>query len=159
MTYPTDATPATDRDWMLRAIEVARYCRAEPGRPMVGTVIVDAVGHEIAYGYSRETGDDVHAEASALAKVPPPDTSLTGATLYTTIEPCSQRGPGPAGDRGTACTRLILAAGIRRVVLGWRPPADRYPHSDGYEVLTEAGVDVLVMSELADRVAIPVVPS
>ena len=42
----------------------------------VGAVIVDAAGEEIAWGYSRETDDHVHAEESALAKLAADDPRL-----------------------------------------------------------------------------------
>src|SRR6202012_2885503 len=55
--------------------------------------------------------------------------------LFVTLEPCST--PGRTG----ACTEAILAAGLRRVVVGATdPPPDHSGH--GLEVLRQAGVDV-----------------
>ena len=60
----------------------------------------------------------MHAEESALGKLSPGEPRLAGATIYSTLEPCSQR-----KSRPRTCTELIIAAGLRRVVIAWREPA------------------------------------
>jgi diaminohydroxyphosphoribosylaminopyrimidine deaminase / 5-amino-6-(5-phosphoribosylamino)uracil reductase len=137
--------PWTDVDyqWMRRAIELSCYCPPSSSAFSVGAAILDRHGNEIATGYSRE-GDDphVHAEEAALAKVTPEQ--LPGATLYSTLEPCSQR-----KSRPVTCTQHILNAGITRVVIAWREPA-LFVDCHGAELLTDAGVDVIEIPELAD---------
>ena len=48
----------------------------------------------------------IHAEANAICKLAKSSTNGQGATLYTTLSPC------------TECTKLILQSGISNVVVG-----------------------------------------
>ncbi len=66
----------------------------EEGGPLDGARITDLI----------EFGRIVHAEMAAICTAARRGTSLRGATLYTTTYPCHE------------CTRLIIAAGIKRVV-------------------------------------------
>ncbi|MGH3912239.1 MAG: deaminase [Pseudonocardiaceae bacterium] len=135
-----------DTRWMRRAIELSYQCPPAGSAYSVGAVIIDAEGQEIATGYSRETDPKVHAEESALAKLPIGDPRLRGATLYSTLEPCSQR-----ASRPRACTQLILDAGIPRVVIAWREPSLFVENCVGVESLTQHGVHVIEMPELAEE--------
>lgn len=143
----THQRPFTDHDWMRLALELSRRCPPADTAYSVGAVIVGADGQQIASGYSRETDDAVHAEESALAKIPPDDPRLATATLYSTMEPCSRR-----ASRPRSCTHLILAAGIPLVVIGWREPALFVADAQGTELLTEAGVTVVELPDVADEV-------
>ncbi|WP_018636025.1 deaminase [Parafrankia elaeagni] len=138
--------PFDDHSWMRRAIELARRCPPAAGAYSVGAVIVGADGSEIASGYSREVDDAVHAEESALAKIPVDDPRLATATIYSTLEPCSQR-----RSRPRTCAQLILAAGIPRVVIAWREPSLFVADCQGFELLTAAGVTVVELPDLADQ--------
>lgn len=71
-------THADDVTWMERAIELSRKCPPAEGAFSVGAIIVSADGEELATGYSRETDAHVHAEESALAKLPADDPRLAG---------------------------------------------------------------------------------
>src|SRR5215216_424678 len=104
-----------DVKWMEYAIDLSRRCPVTTGAFSVGAVIVSAGGDEIAFGFSRETDAKVRAEESALIKAEGLD--LAGATIYSTLEPCSQR-----ASRPKTCTQLILGTGISRVVTAWREP-------------------------------------
>lgn len=137
---------STDHDWMLLAIELATRCPPSRGAYSVGAVVVDAAGNELARGYSRESDPVVHAEESALAKLPPGDPRLATATLYTTLEPCTRR-----ASRPRPCARLVLDAGLRRVVLAWREPDLFVDDCRGVETLVAAGVEVVELTELAER--------
>lgn len=145
----THATPA-DYAWMRLAIELAHQCPPSAGAFSVGAVIVDQHGKEISRGYSREADSRVHAEESALAKLTSDDPRLKTATIYSTLEPCSQR-----KSRSRTCTQLILAAGIPRVVLAWREPSLFVADCQGYELLTKAGVTVVETVDLADEARAP----
>lgn len=137
--------PAADHAWMARAIELSRKCPPAEGAFNVGAIVVGADGREISGGYSRESDDPhVHAEESALAKLPPDDPRLTTATLYSTLEPCSERRSHPV-----PCTRLIIAARIPRVVIAWREPDLFVADCQGVELLAAAGVEVVELSGLA----------
>lgn len=79
--------------------------------PCVGAVVVKN-GTLIAKGYHRKAGMP-HAEVNALAMA---GRDAAGATIYVTLEPCNHTGRTPP------CTEKILAAGIKRVVVGMNDP-------------------------------------
>ncbi|MGW2689466.1 deaminase [Streptomyces sp. NPDC001414] len=140
---------APDRDqdlrWIKRAIDLAALCPPATGAYSVGAVIVGADGTELAAGYSRKTDPHEHAEEAALAKLSAVDPRLVGATIYSTLEPCSQR-----RSPRTPCAQRILAAGIPRVVIAWREPSLFIDDCVGYEQLVQAGVTVVELPELAE---------
>ena len=135
-----------DHRWMTRAIDLAHRCPPATGAYSVGAVIIDENTDEIAFGYSREVDDTVHAEESALTKLDPDDLRLATATIYSTLEPCSQR-----TSRPRTCTQLILDAKIPRVVIAWREPSLFVADCQGYELLTAAGVTVVELPELGEQ--------
>ncbi|GHG60161.1 hypothetical protein GCM10018779_27250 [Streptomyces griseocarneus] len=134
-----------DRAWLELAIEVARDCPPSSTAYSVGAVIVAADGTELARGHSREDHPLSHAEEAALAKLSPDDPRLAGATLYSSLEPCSVR-----SSRPRACAHLVLGTGIPRVVLAWREPSLFVADCTGVELLEQAGVEVVEIPELAD---------
>ncbi|TNC23908.1 dihydrofolate reductase family protein [Amycolatopsis alkalitolerans] len=111
----------------------------------VGAVITDADDNVLATGYSGETDPHDHAEEAALAKLGA-DSRLAGATIYSSLEPCSER-----ASRPVTCTRHILDAGIPRVVFAWREP-DVFVHAQGAELLRAAGREVVEIPDLAAAV-------
>ncbi|MBF6173569.1 dCMP deaminase [Nocardia blacklockiae] len=129
---------------MHHAIGLARLCPRSPTAFSVGAVVVGADGIELAHGYSRETDLKVHAEESALNKLGD-DPRLPEATLYSTLEPCSQR----ASTDRAPCTDRILAAGLTRVVIAWREPATFVDNCVGVEKLREHGIEVIELPDLA----------
>ncbi|MFI7194442.1 deaminase [Nocardia nova] len=131
--------------WMNRAIELAEQCPVVEGAFSVGAVIV-VDGEEIATGYSRETDEKVHAEESALNKLAADDPRLSRATIYSTLEPCSER----AMKTRVPCTDRILQAGIPEVVIAWREPSTFVEDCVGVEKLQQEGVTVIELPELAD---------
>jgi diaminohydroxyphosphoribosylaminopyrimidine deaminase/5-amino-6-(5-phosphoribosylamino)uracil reductase len=141
----TEAT-AADLRWMERAIELSERCPPSGRAYSVGAIIVGADGRELASGYSREGDPRVHAEERALGKLAGGDRRLAAATIYSTLEPCSQRRSGPR-----TCTELIIAAGVRRVVIAWREPGLFVADCQGCELLATAGVSVIELANLASR--------
>jgi len=142
---------SADARWMSLAVQLAALPPPSPGAYSVGAVIVAADGTEVARGFSREGGDPhVHAEESALGKVPPDDPRLAGAIIYSTLEPCSQR-----RSRPRSCTELILATGIRRVVIAWREPSLFVADCVGVELLERAGVEVTELPGFAAAAKAP----
>src|SRR6202008_4823062 len=140
-----------DERWMRFAVSLAWQCPPSDTAFSVGAVIVDATGTELSYGFSREGGDPVvHAEESALGKLSPGEPRLAGATIYSTLEPCSQR-----KSRPRTCTELIIAAGLRRGVIAWRGPALLVAACQGYELLARAGLPVTELPECAKAAAAP----
>ncbi|HBG25107.1 MAG: CMP deaminase [Bacteroidetes bacterium GWF2_41_61] len=68
----------------------------------------------------------LHAEANAITKVAKSGNSSAGATMYVTTSPCLE------------CAKLIIQAGIVRLVF-----RNNYRRTDGVDLLTKAGVDVV----------------
>ncbi|MGW5383959.1 deaminase [Nocardia sp. NPDC003963] len=130
--------------WMNRAIALAGLCPVVEGAFSVGAVIV-ADGEEIATGYSRETDPKIHAEEAALDKLDPEDPRLTRATIYSTLEPCSER----ATKTRLPCTERILVARLPEVVIAWREPSTFVEDCIGVEKLRQHGVKVIELPELA----------
>jgi 5-amino-6-(5-phosphoribosylamino)uracil reductase len=144
------AVPA-DRHWLALACELAAQCPPSRTAFSVGAVVVAADGTELARGHSREGGDPVvHAEEAALARIDPADPRLPGATVYSSLEPCARRASRPA-----PCARLILDAGVRRVVTAWREPDTFVTDADGSGLLASHGVDVLVLPEYEETAKAP----
>ena len=67
----------------------------------------------------------LHAEANAITKLARSGNNSDQATLYVTASPCIE------------CAKLIIQAGIRRVVY-----AEQYRLTDGIDLLRRAGVEV-----------------
>ncbi|GGW74479.1 dihydrofolate reductase family protein [Streptomyces caelestis] len=142
---------AADHHWLALACELAAQCPPSDTAFSVGAVMVAADGTELARGHSREGGDPVvHAEEAALAKTDPADPRIAGATVYSSLEPCARRASRPA-----PCARLILDAGVRRVVTAWREPDTFVAGADGSGVLAAAGVEVVVLPEHEERAKAP----
>jgi diaminohydroxyphosphoribosylaminopyrimidine deaminase / 5-amino-6-(5-phosphoribosylamino)uracil reductase len=140
-----------DERWMRVAISLAWQCPPSETAFSVGAVIVDATGAELSRGFSREGGNPAaHAEEAALGKLASGEPRLAGATIYSTLEPCSQR-----RSRPRTCTELIIAAGLARVVIAWREPALFVADAQGYELLSRAGLTVTEMPDLAADAAAP----
>jgi dCMP deaminase len=74
----------------------------------------------------------LHAEANAITKVARSNNSSDGSTLYVTASPCVE------------CAKLIIQAGIRRVVFH-----ELYRLSDGIDLLTRAGVEIVHIDEIS----------
>lgn len=71
----------------------------------------------------------LHAEANAITKVARSNNSSDGSTLYITDSPCIE------------CAKLIIQAGIRRVVF-----SKHYRLDDGIRLLERAGIEIVHIS-------------
>jgi 5-amino-6-(5-phosphoribosylamino)uracil reductase len=134
---------ATDRYWLRETIELSKRCPPSQTAFSVGAIIVGANGAPLASGFSREADPRDHAEEAALGKLRPGDPRLTGATIYSSLEPCGVR-----ASRPHPCAELIIAAGLRRVVYAWREPP-LLATGGGADILRAAGVSVTEVPELA----------
>lgn len=150
MTLSTESAAFDDDHWISLAIELSHECPPSDSAFSVGAVIVGADGEELSRGYSRENDPKVHAEESALAKLATDDMRLRTATIYSSLEPCSQR-----ASRPRPCARLILDAGIPRVVTAWREPGLFVADAQGTELLTAAGVDVVELTQYSELALAP----
>jgi|HubBroStandDraft_5_1064220.scaffolds.fasta_scaffold17712_2 diaminohydroxyphosphoribosylaminopyrimidine deaminase/5-amino-6-(5-phosphoribosylamino)uracil reductase len=140
-------SPAADRRWLLEAIELSRRCPPSESAFSVGALLVAAGDRVLGCGYSREHDSADHAEEVALARAAGLSSGagqLAGATLYSSLEPCAAR-----ASRPVPCADLIIAAGVRRVVIAWLEPPLFVP-GGGAIRLREAGVEVIVRPDLAD---------
>ncbi|MFH1155887.1 MAG: bifunctional diaminohydroxyphosphoribosylaminopyrimidine deaminase/5-amino-6-(5-phosphoribosylamino)uracil reductase RibD [Pseudomonadota bacterium] len=108
----TPNRPMNDSDYMIQAIALAEQGRGFTSpNPMVGAVVVR--DHAIVgRGWHRAAGQ-AHAEVEAIDDA---GDLARGSDLYVTLEPCNHFGKTPP------CTRKIIAAGIRRVVVGTQDP-------------------------------------
>ena len=119
-----------DETWMRRCLELAaRGGRVSPN-PAVGCVIVSKRGEVLAEGWHRGPGS-AHGEADALAKL---GGRAAGATLYVNLEPCNHHGRTPP------CAPAVIAAGVRRVVIGAMDPIPG--HAGGARRIARAGIEV-----------------
>ena len=122
----------TDDALMERAIENAEKVRGSTApNPWVGAVILSADG-EFFDGATEPPGGS-HAERVAIDLA---GTKARGATLYTTLEPCSHHGRTPP------CVSHILESGVERVVTGVTDP-DPHVSGAGIDALKAAGVEVV----------------
>ena len=121
---------------MHRAMKLAEkgWGRTRPN-PLVGCVIVRD-NRVIAEGYHAALGQ-AHAERAAIEQATQRGISLTGATLYVNLEPCSHYG------RTSPCADLIIASGIQQVVLAMQDP-NPLVAGRGIQALRAAGIEVTV---------------
>ena len=123
------------REYMKQALELARKGAGWVNpNPLVGAVVVRD-GEVLATGYhDRYRGP--HAERMAFDYADAHGIDMCGATVIDTLEPCCHVGSQPA------CTDLILAHGISRVVVGSIDP-NPVVAGKGLRILEEAGVKVV----------------
>ncbi len=119
---------------MRRAMYMAETARlhARPN-PWVGAVLVCTNG-AIHEGATQSPGN-AHAEIVALQSAAAAGDSTVGATLYTTLEPCSHIG------RTGPCTEAIIAAGITHVVSAIADP-DSKVAGKGFAALRAANIEI-----------------
>jgi diaminohydroxyphosphoribosylaminopyrimidine deaminase/5-amino-6-(5-phosphoribosylamino)uracil reductase len=123
---------------MQRCLELARRAlgRTAPN-PLVGCVIVQE-GEVVGEGFHPAAGQP-HAEIFALRQA---GDRARGATLYVNLEPCNHYGRTPP------CSEAVVAAGLRRVVVGMIDPNPRVSGA-GIARLQQAGIEVGVGVEEA----------
>ncbi len=105
-----------DESWMWKAIHLAREA-AKLNEVPVGAVIIDGDGKILAAASNRTIKNNdptAHAEILALrtAAIRAGNYRLTGATVYTTIEPCAM------------CAGALVNARVARLVYG--APDERF---------------------------------
>ena len=130
-----------------RYLEMARiwaknsYCtRRQVGALVVKNNMIISDGYNgTPSGFENICEDDngvtkpyvLHAEANAITKLARSSNNSDGATIYITASPCIE------------CAKLIIQAGIRRVVYG-----EKYRLTDGIELLERAGIEVVYLGDL-----------
>jgi dCMP deaminase len=76
-------------------------------------------------GQRHELCRGLHAEQNAIIQAAKHGVGIRGATLYTTLHPCSM------------CAKMAINAGVQRIVC-----AEAYPDDLGRQLLVQAGVPV-----------------
>jgi diaminohydroxyphosphoribosylaminopyrimidine deaminase/5-amino-6-(5-phosphoribosylamino)uracil reductase len=135
---------AVDNAHLARSIELAEFGlgRVHPN-PMVGALVVREE-RVLGEGWHEECGGP-HAEVNAIAAATASGASLTGSTLYVSMEPCCHHGKTPP------CTDAIIAAGIARVVVASDDPSAK-ALGRGLGILRDEGIEVAVAEdEIAKR--------
>ncbi len=123
-----------DDTMMTRALaNAARARTVSAPNPWVGCVIVTTDGQ--TFDGATEAPCARHAEIVALDAARAANANLGGATVYTTLEPCSHHGRTPP------CTDALIAAGVSRVVSALTDP-DPQVAGSGFARLREAGITV-----------------
>jgi len=122
-----------DEKFMQLALRLAERGRGrvEPN-PMVGAVIVRD-GRIIGQGYHRRFGGP-HAEINALEDC---RESVSGATMYVSLEPCCHQGKTPA------CTGALIGAGLAKVIVATKDPSAKVA-GRGLEQLRQAGIKIII---------------
>lgn len=123
--------PDIDSRLMARAIEVGRGGDPSPN-PHVGAVVAD--GEQVVAEAFHEAAGLDHAEIAVLRAA---GDKANNKTLYVTLEPCNHEGRTPP------CVDAILAAGIKRVVVGCKDPNPHVP-GGGIDRLRASNVEVTV---------------
>jgi diaminohydroxyphosphoribosylaminopyrimidine deaminase/5-amino-6-(5-phosphoribosylamino)uracil reductase len=122
-----------DRFLMKRAIALASRARGMTSpNPMVGAVLVKN-GRTVAEDYHRRPGTP-HAEALVIQKA---GEKARSSTLYVSLEPCCH-----IDKRTPPCTKTIVRAGIKRVVIAMQDPNPKVS-GNGIRELKEAGIKVV----------------
>ena len=118
---------------MRRCLELASRALGKTApNPLVGAIIVNR-GRVVGEGFHPQAGEP-HAEVFALREA---DEKAAGATVYVNLEPCNHTGRTPP------CTEALIAAGVRKVVVGMVDPDPRVS-GGGISRLREAGIEVIV---------------
>ena len=128
----------SDTAFMRMAIAEAHRSQPSENAFCVGCVVVRD-GRVLSSGFSRELPGNTHAEQVALQKL---SFHAQGATVYTTMEPCSTRVSG-----NVPCVQTCLRAGVARVVIGAMEPKT-FVVCEGVRRLQDAGVDVRLLEGL-----------
>ncbi len=82
-------------------------------------------------GERHELCRAVHAEQNAIVQAAYMGTSVNGATMYVSLQPCSM------------CAKLIINAGIKRLVF-----RGDYPDALSMSLLQEAGIELVNYDEV-----------
>jgi pyrimidine deaminase RibD-like protein len=132
MEHSMEEDGPSDRKFMALAIDLARKCQSKPDDPLVGAVAV-ADGRILGKAHRGEVEAGEHAEYTLLERHLK-DVSLAGATIYTTLEPCTKRNPPKI-----PCVDRLIDRKVDRVVIGMLDP-NPLVRGFGYRKLRQANI-------------------
>lgn len=104
--------------------------------PLVGCVITNTAGVVLGEGWHKKYGGP-HAEVEAVRDAEARGNTLTGSTVYVTLEPCSHYGKTPP------CADLLIEKNVGRVVIALMDPNPKVA-GQGINRLRQAGITVEV---------------
>jgi diaminohydroxyphosphoribosylaminopyrimidine deaminase / 5-amino-6-(5-phosphoribosylamino)uracil reductase len=123
---------------MQRCLALAQQGQGQTApNPMVGAVVVQD-GEIVGEGWHPGAGQP-HAEVFALRAA---GARSQGGTIYVSLEPCNHHGRTPP------CTEAVIAAGIKKVVVGMVDP-NPLVAGGGIDRLQSAGIEVVTGVETA----------
>ena len=134
-----------DLHYLRQAIALSRRCTPCATSYRVGAVIVTRSGDRFT-GYTHETSPTHHAEQEAILKATAAGADLHGASIYSSMEPCSTRSSEPE-----SCSELILRHGFSSTVFALYEPSC-FVCCEGAVRLRKGGVEVRVYPQLAGEV-------
>ncbi len=134
-----------DLHYLRQAIALSRRCTPCATSYRVGAVIVTRSGDRFT-GYTHETSPTHHAEQEAILKATAAGADLHGASIYSSMEPCSTRSSEPE-----SCSELILRHGFSRTVFALYEPSC-FVCCEGAVRLRKGDVEVRVYPQLAGEV-------
>lgn len=120
---------------MKLAIENGKQSVSEEGKlsPMVGAAIIKD-GKLLGASFRGEKGIGDHAEYTLFEKILQGQ-DVSGATLFTTLEPCTHR------NKHKTCSDWIIEKGIKHVVIGYLDPNPKI-YNNGCKKLKAAGIEL-----------------
>lgn len=123
-------------NYMAAAIAISLRGRGNSGpNPNVGCIIVKN-GHVLGRGWTQPNGRP-HAEAMAIEMAQRSGADISGADIYTTLEPCHHKSP-----RGPDCASSIIAAKPARLICAITDPDPR-TNGQGLERIKAAGINII----------------
>lgn len=141
-------------EYFMHEAESAALRSKDPSTQVGTAIVVD--DDVVSKGYNgfapgvRETEDRwqrpakyprvIHAEMNAIARAARRGVAIKGGTLYCTHAPCSN------------CTKMIIAAGIKKVVSGVPPHGWDEEHALSIEMFEESGVQWILLDEDYDEI-------
>lgn len=120
---------------MKLAIDSGKNSIHEDGKlsPKVGAVIIKN-GEILGHSFRGQLGNGDHAEYTLFEKILT-GKDVSGATLFTTLEPCTHR------NSHKPCSDWIIEKGIKHVFIGLLDPNPKI-YNNGCKKLKAAGIEV-----------------
>ncbi|KAF3165105.1 hypothetical protein TWF788_000824 [Orbilia oligospora] len=153
MLQPVDFDDDDPRFFMQLALDEAKKCIPSQTAFSVGAVLVDNTVRPykiLATGFSRELEGNTHAEEVCFTKLMK-ETPLPGYekeyTIYTTMEPCSERlsGKKPCVDR------IIDFGRVSTVYVGCQEPSTFVTENTATSKLAERGIRYLLVDGMGSE--------